>query len=57
MSAVGVMDAVQKGYLKNMYFGIAQDAEATNLLEVNPFGTTQESLANSMRHLHRSVSL
>lgn len=30
----GVMDAVQKGYLKNMYFGIAQDAEATNLLEV-----------------------
>lgn len=31
----GVMDAVSKGYLKNMYFGIAQDAAATNLLEVS----------------------
>lgn len=29
------MDAVSKGYLKNMYFGIAQDAAATNLLEVS----------------------
>ncbi len=29
------MDAVEKGYLKNMYFGIAQDADATNLLEVS----------------------
>lgn len=34
LCAAGVMDAVEKGYLKNMYFGIAQDAEATNLLEV-----------------------
>lgn len=31
----GVIDAVAKGYLKNMYFGIAQDAAATNLLEVS----------------------
>jgi hypothetical protein len=29
------MDAVSKGYLKNLYFGIAQDAAATNLLEVS----------------------
>jgi hypothetical protein len=29
------MDAVAKGYLKNMYFGIATDATATNLLEVS----------------------
>lgn len=28
------MDAVREGYLKNMYFGIAQDAAATHLLEV-----------------------
>ena len=32
------MDAVAKGYLKNMYFGIAQDAAATNLLEVRGLG-------------------
>lgn len=31
----GVMDAVANGYLKNMYFGIASDAAATNLLEVS----------------------
>jgi hypothetical protein len=27
------MDAVARGYLKAMYFGISADAEATNLLE------------------------
>lgn len=32
--AAGVMHAVRQGYLKNMYFGIAQDAAATHLLEV-----------------------
>jgi hypothetical protein len=35
VGAAGVMDAVAKGYLKNMYFGIATDATATNLLEVS----------------------
>jgi hypothetical protein len=29
------MDAVAKGYLKNMYFGISQDAAGTQLLEVS----------------------
>jgi hypothetical protein len=33
--AAGVMDAVAKGYLKNMYFGISQDAAGTQLLEVS----------------------
>jgi hypothetical protein len=33
-AAAGVMHAVRQGYLKNMYFGIAQDAAATHLLEV-----------------------
>jgi hypothetical protein len=33
-ACAGVMDSVSKGYLKNMYFGISQDAAGTNLLEV-----------------------
>lgn len=34
LTCAGVMDSVSKGYLKNMYFGISQDAAGTNLLEV-----------------------
>lgn len=34
LTCAGVMDSVSKGYLKNMYFGISQDAAGTKLLEV-----------------------
>jgi hypothetical protein len=30
----GVYDAIKRGYLKNLFFGIATDAESTHLLEV-----------------------
>lgn len=56
------MDAVAKGYLKNMYFGIATDATATNLLEVSSpqaqasCGWRQKPpmLLPPMRHAHRT---
>lgn len=35
---------MSKGYLKNMYFGISQDAAGTNLLEVRSSGAQHVQL-------------
>jgi hypothetical protein len=47
LACAGVYDAIKKGYLKSLFFGVASDSEGTDLMEVSTVTHRQQRTVSS----------